>query len=159
MCILSLDSSTLPSASITPGKASRAEVISGGHRSVPTAAVRGKSSDGCCDTLLSSSSIACLPQKSGGKEVWESSHTSKPSFSAQPVEPGLFHPARPDDWQGKEKEKKAEENPRRTFLALFFLDLFRVHLTKSVNHMTGSPALGPAHQVERESPVPKFAVD
>lgn len=107
MCILSLDSSTLPSASMTPGNASRAVGISGEHHSVSTAAVLGRSWGGwalsrqpavSCDALHSSSFMLCLPRKN---VVWdeqclwtEPRHTNKQkSFSTQTVEPGVSHPA------------------------------------------------------------------
>lgn len=146
MCILSLDSSTLPSASMTPGKASRAAGMSREHHSVSTIAVPGKSSDGwgfsrqpavSRDTLGSAPSMLRLPRKNAGRcRRAASGHTSCHSLLQNQDFPILAQHT--GEWE--EKEKKAGGTNTDLLAPLLPGALFSVHLTKSVNHMTGPSA-------------------
>lgn len=158
MCILSLDSSTLPSASMTPGKASRAAGWSGEPAAASTTAVQRQSSAGwtfsrepavSCDSLRSPpSSMLCRPRKSAATSTnCHSPHRRvNQEFPILPCDPGA-------SLRTTVKEEREEEVEEIKTAELFSLALSSVYLTESVNHMTESFALGPAHQVEnREGP-------
>lgn len=106
MCILSLDSSTLPSASMTPGRLRRAAGTSG--ELTAATLVRRRTSGGevsrrlavcpavCRDGLPLSSIARCAVSRTGEEEERlraESRHTSGLSSSCTATDPTASHPA------------------------------------------------------------------